>query len=336
MSVTGVLVETEVAHQNDVVAVIVAQCPQGDLGDALTIAGVLLVNAVASPDNVLIQNDCMIAHYSIPFNGLDGNGNYYTNQDLLNEYTLYNFDLMYIWDTGTYPSTQFNGHATAILVSGAKNSSPVDGTPTNTYGSVSVPNAPNYPWNTGPATLTSGNDILVFGFMTLSATDLNTGLPPSNTLITPQPKVGSGTGNYGTARDSRSTWTTPGTDLAFVTATYPGPGFGDPYRWDSTLSPLGVTITYLTLATAYFPGGTSAPVFTVVPQNNGARINGQATFTATATPGFGAINYQWQVSTNGGTSWTNISGATSSSYTTPYLTSGDKGNLYRVIAGDDD
>lgn len=48
----------------------------------------------------------------------------------------------------------------------------------------------------------------------------------------------------------------------------------------------------------------------------------------TANP---SASVQWQVSTNNGASWSNISGATSVSYTTPTLTSGYNGYLYRAV-----
>ncbi|MBK8372339.1 MAG: hypothetical protein IPL20_13465 [Saprospiraceae bacterium] len=54
---------------------------------------------------------------------------------------------------------------------------------------------------------------------------------------------------------------------------------------------------------------------------------GTASFTATVSGGSGTITYQWQDSPDG-TTWANISGATSSTFTTPALT----GNTYyRVV-----
>jgi hypothetical protein len=60
-----------------------------------------------------------------------------------------------------------------------------------------------------------------------------------------------------------------------------------------------------------------------------AEIN--ATFNASATGTSPA--YQWQLSQNGGVTFSNIAGATQSSYTTPNLAlATDNGNQYRVIA----
>ena len=62
-------------------------------------------------------------------------------------------------------------------------------------------------------------------------------------------------------------------------------------------------------------------------------VPGNAVFTVAAT-GTNLV-YQWQVSTNNGTSWTNVAGATSASYTIVNPTTALNGNLYRcLITGD--
>lgn len=58
-------------------------------------------------------------------------------------------------------------------------------------------------------------------------------------------------------------------------------------------------------------------------------VGATASFTVSAS-GTG-IGYQWQLSTDGGTSWNNISGATAASYTTPGLVAGMNGYRYRCI-----
>ncbi|RYD95208.1 MAG: T9SS type A sorting domain-containing protein, partial [Sphingobacteriales bacterium] len=52
-------------------------------------------------------------------------------------------------------------------------------------------------------------------------------------------------------------------------------------------------------------------------------------FTAAATGT--AVTYQWQVSTNNGTTWTNIAGATSATYSIASPTAALSGNQYRVV-----
>jgi hypothetical protein len=58
--------------------------------------------------------------------------------------------------------------------------------------------------------------------------------------------------------------------------------------------------------------------------------NNDATFTVVATD---ATSYQWQVSTDGGTTWNDIAGATSDSYTISGTTVDLNGNQYRVLVG---
>ena len=74
----------------------------------------------------------------------------------------------------------------------------------------------------------------------------------------------------------------------------------------------------------------AAPLVTSNP--TGQTVNGgtTATFTASAI-GTPVPTVQWQVSTNGGSSWANISGATSTTYTTPAVTAGNDGSLYRAL-----
>ena len=64
---------------------------------------------------------------------------------------------------------------------------------------------------------------------------------------------------------------------------------------------------------------------------------GTATFTVVATIApAGTLSYQWQKQEAGATTWSNISGATSDSYTTAALTvADDNGDKYRVVLSGD-
>ena len=80
-------------------------------------------------------------------------------------------------------------------------------------------------------------------------------------------------------------------------------------------------------------GGSSvnvAPTVTLQPTNATASEGSTATFTSAAS-GSPTPTVQWQLSTDGGSSWADIGGATSGSYTTPTLTAGDDGNQYRAV-----
>jgi hypothetical protein len=70
-----------------------------------------------------------------------------------------------------------------------------------------------------------------------------------------------------------------------------------------------------------------APLFTTQPANVVACNGATVSFTAAAT---GSTGLQWQISTNGST-WTNVSGATTGTYTFTALTA-DSGNRYRCVA----
>lgn len=80
------------------------------------------------------------------------------------------------------------------------------------------------------------------------------------------------------------------------------------------------------------PPSCAVPIVLQNPANQAASAGGTATFTAwfgydTNTPAF-----QWQLSTNSGTTWNDISGANATSYTTPTTSLADSGNRYRCIA----
>jgi subtilisin-like proprotein convertase family protein len=68
----------------------------------------------------------------------------------------------------------------------------------------------------------------------------------------------------------------------------------------------------------------------VAPATRTVCAGGSTTFTATANGG--PITWQWQVSTNGGTTWTNISGATASTLTLTNIQQTMQNYRYRVIA----
>lgn len=72
------------------------------------------------------------------------------------------------------------------------------------------------------------------------------------------------------------------------------------------------------------------PTVTTNPVNRIVCVGSTATFTAAGTTAVGTVTYQWQVSTDGGVTWNNISGATSASYTVT-ATLAMTGNRYRCI-----
>ena len=73
----------------------------------------------------------------------------------------------------------------------------------------------------------------------------------------------------------------------------------------------------------------AAPFITLHPSNTTVTTGSTASFTAAAT-GSPTPTVQWQVSTNGGSNWSNISGATNTTYSFT-AASGDNTNQYRAV-----
>lgn len=76
---------------------------------------------------------------------------------------------------------------------------------------------------------------------------------------------------------------------------------------------------------------TATPTITTQPTNQSVATPNTATFSVTAT---NAVSYQWEISTNGGTVWNNVTGgtgATTNSYTTPATTLAMNNDQYRCV-----
>jgi hypothetical protein len=74
-----------------------------------------------------------------------------------------------------------------------------------------------------------------------------------------------------------------------------------------------------------------APAIVTQPTGQSVSAPAAATFTAAAS-GVPSPSWQWQLSTDGGINWANVSGATTASYTTPATSPADSGRRYRAIA----
>ncbi len=114
-----------------------------------------------------------------------------------------------------------------------------------------------------------------------------------------------------------------------------GPDVGQPITCRVTATNAGGSATGDSNAITPVPAG--APEVTQHPVNASALVGATAQFTAacTATP---TATYQWQVSTNAGGSWTDVtSGAggagtgNTTTYTTATLVAGNDGNQYRCV-----
>jgi uncharacterized delta-60 repeat protein len=78
-----------------------------------------------------------------------------------------------------------------------------------------------------------------------------------------------------------------------------------------------------------------APIIEHQPGNTMAAVGQSAAFAALAI-GTGPLNYQWQKYNTGTSTWDNVSGATTASYTISSVQSGDNNTQYRVMITNDD
>ncbi len=92
------------------------------------------------------------------------------------------------------------------------------------------------------------------------------------------------------------------------------------------------TLTPCTSATTTVPVNVSIPAtgLTVTPSTRAVCLGGSTTFAASVTAGT-PLAYQWQVSTDGGLTYANISGATSSTLTVSSVTNTMNGYRYRFV-----
>jgi subtilisin-like proprotein convertase family protein len=90
------------------------------------------------------------------------------------------------------------------------------------------------------------------------------------------------------------------------------------------------TATPCTSTPTVIPVNVVNPVTAVVnPVNTAACIGNNASFSVSA--GGGPLTYQWQVSTDGGLTWANVSGATSSTLNLTGVTTAMNNNRYRAV-----
>ena len=92
-----------------------------------------------------------------------------------------------------------------------------------------------------------------------------------------------------------------------------------------TVSGAGLTRTF-----TVEQSGASLPSLSTQPQDQAVTAPAGATFEASAT-GTTPLGYQWEQSTDGGTTWTEIAGATDDTYETGPTTVGMDGTRYRVV-----
>jgi hypothetical protein len=103
-----------------------------------------------------------------------------------------------------------------------------------------------------------------------------------------------------------------------------------PGNYTITVTGTAGALTNTTTITLNVTNG-APPRFIAQPSNVTLCEGGTANFNANATDALN-IAYQWQVSTNGGTTYTSVSGATTNALTLNSVASSQNGNLYRLNA----
>jgi len=88
--------------------------------------------------------------------------------------------------------------------------------------------------------------------------------------------------------------------------------------------------------TSYSSGGVSYPAVPAVtdPSDASIAIGDNTSFSVAASGGTGTLAYQWQVSTDGGATWTDIAGETADTLSLSNVPLADDGNQYRCVVDD--
>ena len=122
----------------------------------------------------------------------------------------------------------------------------------------------------------------------------------------------------------------PGGNTA--TLTYPTSGYGDSTARGVILiaSYGGISVTSAVVTVSVLPASTPVVVSDIAPTYGVLTANTPATLSVTFS-GNNPMTFQWQISQTGTGSWSNVAGATNSSYTISSPTTANAG-YYRVIA----
>jgi hypothetical protein len=234
------------------------------------------------------------------------------------------------------------GYQWELSTDGGTTWNPIGGATNATYTIVSTTTSQNgYRYRcvvTGTCTPAATSSAAV---LTVNSSVTVTGNPSNSTICegtgTSFSASASGTGlNYQweVSTDGGATWSNVTNSAVYSGATTPTLTLtnvpptlnGYRYRCNITSPPCTPGITTSALLTV-----NTFPVITAQPANTSICEGGNPTFSVTATTAVGSLSYQWQVSTNGGVSWTNIAGATSNSYSQTNIPVGQNGYRYRVI-----
>jgi hypothetical protein len=218
-----------------------------------------------------------------------------------------------------------NGGSTWHIITGATNTSYTISTTTasqngygyravftNSVGSATTASA-TLTVQTAPTVTTAPKNTTVNAGQSVTFTAAASGNPP--------PTV-----QWQVSSDGGSTWSniTGATSTSYTIANTTASQNGYLYLAVFTNTVGAATTTSATLTVRYAPIVISSPTSQTVTAGN------SVSFTASAS-GNPTLTVQWQVSTNGGSTWSNISGATSTTYTLSTTSASENGFEYRAV-----
>src|SRR5437764_5171336 len=284
----------------------------------------------------------MVTHHAVAISGLAAGTTYYYQVQSTDSKSNngksggHKFATASVSISGTITPTQGGSAATVTLSGTASASTTTNSSGAYTFTGLASGSYAVTPSNAGysftPAnqnvSLTATNATAVNFSATATASAPAITTQPANQMVTTGQTatftvVASGTAplNY--------QWQKNGTNIAGATSSnYTTPAAttadsGSAFRVVVTNSAGTVTSSAATLTVN---AAAVAPTITKQPTNLTVTAGQTATFTVMAT-GTAPLSYQWQKNS------ANISGATSSSYTTPVTTASDSGSTYKVVVG---
>jgi hypothetical protein len=242
--------------------------------------------------------------------------------------------------TFTYNGSSEAATATAVGIDGV---TPVAGTTSFTYNGSSSP--PTLPGTYDVVATFLPSDPNYYSASGSSTIEINKATPAFSNLSSPSVNLGAATVTVSGHITAGSV--APGGDDVAVTlngvtqaATVSGGG-----SFSTTFNIQGLSTGTYAISYAYLGDATrfnaatssgsatltirAAPSILIAPVSQTVTAGSAVTFTASAS-GFPTPTVQWQLSTNNGSTWSNITGATSISYTISATTAGQNGYRYRA------
>lgn len=165
----------------------------------------------------------------------------------------------------------------------------------------------------------------------------NIGQTATFTVAATSPDGGTLSYRWQRSTNGGTTWSnatgTGTTSASYTTGTLAFTNNANQYRCTITNSKNGTTaVINSNAAILTVNPAAAAPVINTQPADVTRNVGQTATFTiAAVAPDSGILTYQWQRYPSGSTNWSNITGATSASYTTGTLALSDSGSRYRCV-----